>query len=346
MPLPELTVTWRHRVNISCTEDTDLEHRQRLLFEIVRSILGLGSGWTDGSGTAIASMSSPWEVHSSSDSVADDATNRWEDITDLVWAAEGVAHSWIVLVHQDYFGTDVPLYMLINCSQGGAHRNATLGVYLSRNVFGENEGGVTDRPTATEEIEVLPSDGSMATAPWQGVDTNDEDHRVGRLHCWLSDDGRCFRAIICRNGVDVAYWDLFGDANYDVDTWSVPAIMTVASLDSDESFLIWDNLQNVGWFKTRDDVTVAAAFSLDPTMTIYGSVTPITELPAISCGGESGWDSIKLAARTPGAGLFSAIPDMWWGRSAEVDATFGDDGTFQQFTNIVVPWNGSTVQKT
>jgi hypothetical protein len=341
MPLPDISVTWQYHVNRSMAQATDLLHRQTMLLEIVRSLLGAGTGWTDASGVSITPVS-PWETLSSSNSVSVSDSNLWLSATNLVWAAEGVAHSWWVGRHLNFFGQDLPLYMLINCSQGGAHRNATIGVYLSRSDFGE--GSITDRPVADEEIEVLPSDGSMTTAPWQGPATNDATHQSARLHCMLSPDGNNFRVIICRTGVEVAVWDLFRDANYDTDGWSNPCAMTVYSRNSDAALWTWANLEGTELYHTRDDVSVEAEFTFEPSMTIVGS-TPITELPVIACGGESGWDTIKLAAVTPGAGLQTAIPDARWGLSIEPDGHFGDNRTFQQFTNLVIPWNTTVCSK-
>lgn len=341
LPLPDLSVTWLFRVNVSTAEDTDLLHRARLLLEIANSLLGLGTGWTDSGGTSITG-SSPWDVYSSCNSVSLSDTNLWVDTGDLVWAATGVAHSWIVFVHQDFYGTDLPLYLCIDCTQGGSHRNATIGVFFSREPF--SEGSTTARPTATGEVEVLPSGGSMTTAPWQGPATADEDHRFARLHCLLGDDGRNFRVVICRAGVDVALWDLFAVPEYEVTEWSDPAVMTVMSWNSDEPLLTWDNIGGVGWYHARDDVSISAEFELEATMTVFGAAA-ITTLGTISFGGASGWDSPKLAASTPASGLITAIPDMWWGRGGDEDAAFGDDRTFQQFTNLVIPWNTTVCQK-
>lgn len=343
MPLPTLSRTWLHRVNLSCTEDTDTAHRQRLLFEIVQTILGLGTGWTDASGTSIT-PSSPWETYSSSDAVTVDDTNRWVDLGDLVWAADGIAHSWWVGVHEDFYGVGVPCYILIDCTQGGSHRNATLGIYIAPNPFGE--GSTTTRPTAADEVEILPTDGSMTTAPWQGPATADEDHRVGYLHAWLSSDGRCFRFIICRGGVDVALWDLFRDADYETDNWTQPMAFMVASHNADTAIATVANFEAGGlcrWW-SRDDRNVEDRFPLMPTVP-YVDGDPTTALSAISMSGASGFGAMQLAAVTPAAGLASAPVDLWWGRSAQADAQYGDDRTFTAFSDIVVPWNTSIVSK-
>ena len=342
LPLPDLSVTWLFRVNVSTAEDTDLLHRARLLLEISNSLLGLGTGWTDSGGTSITG-SSPWDVYSSCNSASVSDTNLWVDTGDLVWAATGVAHSWIVFVHQDFYGPDLPLYLCIDCTQGGSHRNATIGVFFSREPFSGDS--ITARPTAAgAEVEVLPSGGSMTTAPWQGPATADEDHRFARLHCLLGDDGRNFRVVICRDGVDVALWDLFAVPEYEVTEWSDPCVMTVMSMNSDAALLTWNNFYDTGWYHARDDVSLSAEFALDATMTMSGE-TPISELGTISFGGASGWDSPKLAARTPASGLVTEIPDMWWGLDADVNAAFGDDRTFQQFTYVVIPWNTTVCQK-
>ena len=346
MPLPTLTKTWLYNLNRSTAEDTDLEHRQRLLLSIVQCLLGLGTGWTDSGGVS-ATPASPWQVVMSSDGITSDNTNRWQDLTDLVWAAEGVDHSWIVLVHPNYFGASSPLYLLLDCSQGGSHRNATLGVYLSRNPFEDEDEDIGTRPTAEDEVEVLPSNGSMSTAPWQGYDSSTAEARTGRLHCWLSSDGTCFRVVICREGTAVAMWDLFRDADWETTQWSFPAAMMVFSRDQDPSEITlgWE------WFGvnygessqaqhvTRDDVSVGNQFRLQWTVpsVVNGNVTGVP----ISSFGTSGFSTIQLVAVTPGAGLLSAVPDAWWGTADSSSSQYGEDRSFTQFEYLIFPWNGT-----
>jgi hypothetical protein len=167
--LPKPAIAWRFRNNLSTTETTDLEHRARLLFEIKEAILGNGTGWTDGSGIA-SSPASGWTVLASSDSVAADTTDRWLAISDIVWETSGVAHSWILFEFRDYVTAGVDLQLLIDCSQiNGTQRNAAIGVFISRAGFNVGAPSILNRPTAVDETQVLPQDGSTTTAPWRAV---------------------------------------------------------------------------------------------------------------------------------------------------------------------------------
>lgn len=344
--LPTITSAWRFRVNVVCTEeDGPTTHRQRLIYEIVRSWLWLGTGWTDSAGAASAMSNPPWAVVTSSDAVAYDTTNRWAALGDIVWAGSGVAHSHIQLVHEHYFGTNDPLYVLFDCSENSDLDNVTLGIYLSREGF--SEGGTTDRPTAADEIAIKPAGGRLATAGWQGADNGTaEDNRTGRLHFMMSADGRFVRAFICRNGVCVAFWDLLYDSEYDDGSqWSHPIAMAVMSSgDNYEDVLAYSTIDDaINHHRTRDDLNVAAQFGLIMEMP-YAGATAVTELSANSCGGFSGVHPIRLSGVTPGSGGgFTAMRDAWWGRTVLSYQQHPNDGTlrFTQFGIIVVPWNRS-----
>lgn len=351
--LPTVTQTWRYRVNIQCAEASDQAHRQQLLFELVRSWLWLGTGWTDSAGASATMTDPPWAVVTSSDAVAYDNTNRWAALADLVWAADGVAHSHIQLVHANYFGTADPLYVLIDCSQGAGHRNATLGIYIARTEFGASEdGSILTRPTATDEIEVKPTGGSMSTAAWQGGDGSTEDDRTGRLHFMMSSDGRFVRAFICRNGVCQSMWDLNYDSTYDdASEWSHPVAMAVISADADpdqETLYYTSSLgtETFARYHSYDSINVEAEFGLQMEMSVLGS-THVTEDAAITMGGMSAVHPIRLSCTAPAAGAGAmTVMDAWWGRTALAGQQFPSDGTrqFTQFGIIVVQWNRSTVQ--
>ncbi len=343
--LPSITSSWRFRVNIATAEADAATHRQRLLFEIARSWLWLGTGWTDSAGASANMSSPPWRVDTSSDGVAYEGTNRWEDLGDLVWASDGVAHSCMQLVHPTYFGADAPLYVLFDCTEDSALANATLGIYVSRTGFGE--GSVTTRPTAADEIEIKPTDGTLANAAWQGGTTGvEDDDRTGRLHFMMSSDGRFVRVIICRLGVCVAFWDLVYDENYDEDTeWTHPVAMAVISNDSAAEVLDYDNLGTETWarYVSRDDTNVAGVFYLVMEMVVVGT-TRVVDMPAITMGGYSGLHPIGLAAVAPASGAGASIMrDAWWGRTALAGQSMPSDASaqFTQFGIIMVPWNRS-----
>lgn len=344
-----LRYNWRFRVNLDVFQETDLLHRAMTLFEIKTSIVGGGTGWTDRGGASIT-MTSPWSVVASSDGVAASASDRWVDNGDLVWATSPTARSWCLLRHDDYFGTSDPLELLIECSQASSTtRNATVGLFLSRDGFDVSSPSTTARPTATDEIEVCDDNGDMTNAAWIGSDTNDEDHRFGRLHFLMSDDGRAIIIAFCRDGACVAFWHLFRMDEWMSTSMSHPVAMMVASSDTDANQLNWTDFaatnDNCQWY-TRDD-TVSGVARMRAQMPVStASNTAASALVACNFGGGA-YDPFLHIPLCGAAGVtgttLPAVPDLWWTRAASDGESFPGDSSrqFQIFGIVVVPWNGS-----
>lgn len=91
-----------------------------------------------------------WTVDYSCDSVTAgtpaDGVDRWDSDTDLVWAAGGVAHSWMVLKSPtNYPGTGKTIYLLIACSTGASSQHL-VNVTIGSATF--TSGSTTTDPTA------------------------------------------------------------------------------------------------------------------------------------------------------------------------------------------------------
>lgn len=347
--LPAISRSWRYRVNVDATEASDTAHRATLALLLKQSLVGAGTGWTDSNGSSVAAPTA-WSVVASSDSVTANASDNWVDAGDLVWDTDPDAHSWIVFRHANYFGTSDPLFLLLDLSEASAAtRGGTMGVYLSRVGFDLTTPVVTTRPVATDEVAVIVTNGTMTTAAWQGSDTNDEDHRTGRFHFVMSDDGRAFWVAICRLSTCTAFWDL-----YRLDEWldtsvSIPVAMAVMSRDADTELLTWANIQTQTYmhYVSRDS-TIGGLYRARMAIPVAtGSNTSVTAMAACNLGGvgSSGLSAIDVQGITPAAGLVGTLVDMWAGRAANAGLHYPDDGsrTFVQLGVIARPWNGSQV---
>lgn len=349
--LPAITRSWRYRVNVNASHgSTDTGHRQNLAFEIKDSWIGGGSGWTDSGGSSIAAPTS-WVVAASSDSVTANASDNWADASDCVWDTAPSAHSWIVFRHANYFGTSDALEVLLDLSEASsATRNGTMGVYISRDGFDLTSPVVTARPTATDEVEVLVDDGIMTNAAWQGADTNNADHYVGRLHFMMSDDGRAVRLFICRLSTCTAMWDLFRMDDWLTESVSVPAMMMVASRDSDTELLTWSNFQVTTYcqYVSRDSTIGVSQYRAQLYQPVYsGSNTAASAGAACNLGGisSSGLLAVDMEVLTPATGYAGTLVDLWWGRAVNAGLHYPADGsrTFAQLGVLAFPWNGSQI---
>lgn len=343
--LPSVTGTWRHRVNQSLLADDDEAHRALAAYLLKESFIGGGSDWTDSSGNSVSGPAR-WRVIASSNGTTASAADNWADETDCVWESAGTAHSWIVLQHATYFDDADPLEICLDLSEASsATRNGTMGVYLSRSGFDVSTPSLTARPTAADEVEVLATDGTMTTAAWQGADTNDEDHRVGRLHFQMTVDGLQMRAFIMYEGACVATWILFRMDDW-LDDATIPALMLISSRDSDAEINTWTIFQSNTYAQwVSRDTTAGGVYRCRMCMPVAtGSNTAASAFAACNIGGvsSSGLHAIDLQGITPASGYVTSVPDLWIGRAANAGLHYPDDGsrTMAQLGILATPWNG------
>jgi hypothetical protein len=350
MPAPTVLNDWRFAPSTLYSGASPAAMRQDLLLGVKEHLLGNGT-WTDNEGSA-SSITSAWEVVSSSDSVTASAAVHWDTSTDLVWAAEGVAHSWIVLRHPDYFGVGNPLFMLLNCNPAGT-QNSTLMVGFSR--AGYSGGSITARPTAADEHIARPVAGTVSTAGWQG-DDNSATSLTMRVHFLMTDDGRKFQFYFTRASVCIAAWILFDlddDANGE---WDEPYIFHVASEDFgagaeaevlDYNHFVTDT--NRLWVG-RDESGGLGDFTAEAMMPHAQSLTSGNSFVGTAQNPFDGsWMPFPIPLRGVSVnGVITVVPDMWWARLAagtgdpKEDPDTADDD-FMQFGVLVCPWNRSTI---
>lgn len=350
MPAPTIQNTWKFNVSQSISGANSSAFRQSLLLALVNSLLGQGS-WTDDEGSP-SSVSTPWEHVSSCDSVAtSSSTNLWDSASDLVWAAEGVAHSWIVLRSPDFFGDSDPLYMLLVCGPASTI-NSTLAVVFSR--VGFTGGSTTARPTATDEHVARPVGGTVTTAGWQGDDNNTAASVACRLHVLMMDNGRGFKIYMTRAGVCIASWGLFrceDDAG-----WTEPYLFRLASADfgtGAEVEVLTEGNEDNGttrlWYG-RDQGGVGD-FTAEIAIPYHNASLGNSIMTKSLNGFNGGWlpMPICLIGIAPAAvAPIAVVPDEWFARAAAGTGSPGqnlDTGLnyMMQFGIYLVPWNDSVI---
>jgi hypothetical protein len=350
MPAPTLQNDWRFQVSQSFAAANPAAMRQALMRGLKNSLIGVGS-WTDDQGVA-ASVTSPWAVVRSSDAVSAANSDLWDADADLVWAAEAVAHSWVVLVNANYFGVANPLYMLINLNPSGT-QNATIMMSFSR--AGYTGGTASARPTATDEHIVRPVAGSVSTAGWQGDDNSTISVSM-RLHVIMTDDGRKFKIYFTRNSVCIAKWELF-DIDEDEAGWTEPYCFQIVS----EDFTVGAEIELMTFANVASDATFnwyarqeggVGDFRLEHFMPCATSFIAGNCIVGSSLNGFNGrWMPMPIFLRgvSPAASApLAVVPDSWWARTAEgTGSPMRDDvaefNQFMQFGTEMVPWNGSTI---
>jgi hypothetical protein len=333
MSLPALTRTWQFQVNqAAAAGGTGLAACQNLMFAIKQSLKGVGA-WTDSSGGAVASAGN-WVVDYSCDSVSagakGDGVDKWAASTNLVWAASGVAHSWIVLKQT---GISANFELLISL-ENGTVSNATILV----SSVGFTGGTTLLRPSATDETPLLNPAG---TSTWGGVNAA----TASTLHVLKSNDGRSTRILACRNGfvplyaiIELPTETSVSYANPVLGCWLGDGTAAPGS-----SQPVYANLSNAANAYGRTTANYAW-FMTAPGDVLHGLLgitqTVANDLGACFAMYENGAYSLTPNSR----GRDAKLVDHWTGSTALADSdTFPAAGTrnFCVFGDTIQPWNTS-----
>jgi hypothetical protein len=332
MALPTLEKTWQYTVNqLSITTGTALGDARKITRAIKDALLALASN--------------PYTVIGSSDSVTSNmsGTDLWDSDTDLVYAAaNGTAHSWIVL-EQDAINasTQILISLVGNTNTNGAFAS----IYLSPSVgFGTANGGTdgsnVNRPTATDEI--------LINVPTNGYLTGSTS-TAGRAGDWVyhfmtSPDGQCTRILIRQPGTAFTAFFVLDKPRTPVSSWTSPVVSMWHSNTTNAT--AYADLLVLAKLKGR-----ANAASMDLFITSEGwanlaggqNLTGINEI-------QSEWELFQagLASATVGnRGRHGSLFDLYWCSSSLTEGdSFPSDGT-RQFTSVgdlVVPWNGTVMR--
>jgi hypothetical protein len=309
MALPTLEKTWQYNINQSVSSTGTAQGDMKKLILTIKNIL-------------IGFSTSPWTVVRSSNGTTVAESDLWTTIGDMVTNYDGSDHSWIVLQQTGVPGG--PFQLCIDLDY--------YAMYQTSWIYSPNAGFIggttTNRPTATDQT-VLVNIGN-----W----TNDSGISSKRLHVMMSADGQCTRIFTFTGGVIT--FSLFMETL--ADTSVGLSSKTVCTLSF--SYTSIDFFNNAYWngrFGTTNYVAFTATESYkngpipignSGTTSDFTGAYPITPLSAYSetedCHGRVGRfvDFYMGASGTPNGSTYPLTPN---------------DKEFVQFSQFIMPWNGT-----
>lgn len=315
---PSLVKTWQFNVNqLLRATGTNVTDAQNLLWQLYQSLITFGSN--------------PWTVVSSA---------NFGSAAALTWAANGNAHSWIVLKQTGVLSN---FQLLITCT-GTSNWNIT--VWYSP-VTGFTGGNSTTDPT-------VPADGVqlIANSSW-GIFTSGSVQY--KLHAMMSTDGAITRVLICSYGSANTGGVCCGFLDIEVPAGAVTG---------------WTNPVHGLWLGSTSNTMVTTTSNLYSTANGQGRATSNFSLfwtgenfngtllgAAYSAPNDLNQEwilhPIGLFSNTVGSkGRHGALTDIWWGTWNSSFIAFQNgvpyNGAaayaFAQFGAIIVPWNGTIPQ--
>ena len=331
------TKTWEYIVNETRSGGTLTTRNAGLWLALKQCLTNTGSLQAVDAAGANTSLSSPWVVVTSSNTVVANNSDNWNTTADIVGGGVG---SWIHLRQVDYFGSGDHLNLLLAVQNDS---DGSLG-YMGwvRGAIGYASSGTTGVLPAVEpgatEIQTLngTSPGGnpgVSDVMWgsDGVNAN------ATLHFRMSDDGQAGTWWICAGGNCIA------THGWQADEEGVPGRVNpffVWSVSQDITTEINRWTSNSTWntyalIRTLDDFD--SEISLNVTMPVSGTI----ETPAIENNNDNRFlMPIFLVDQTNGI-IHGVFTDQWWSSDAE---TTGDQSPSTppvvrtQIGQMVIPW--------
>lgn len=330
MALPTLGKTWQFVPNFAiAATGTALGTNRTILLAIKNFLTTDAAEWVDNTNVA-TTAANLWTVRYSCDSVAagaaGDGVDRWDSITDLVWANAASAHSWIVLRNAAIGST---AEMLISCEAASANgSNLTVCISPTAAFTG---GTTTARPTATDEIVVVNN------TTWGGVATVDTSIK---LHVMKSTDGECWRVFVCNGGQANTSWIIDKAVAFASGTWTNRMVMYAQGSTGGTNTLtnaLLNTNANVNGRGASTMTMYLAAMYYASTLANAG-VTTANDL-------SSAWPFMPhqlVSATASNRGFHGYLNDVWYGSTTvATGSTYPTTGTqhqFVQFGSAIFPY--------
>lgn len=327
MPLATLTKTWEFCPNyaIAATGTALGTNRTVIKWLVDNMTTNTATLWRNAS-NALVTPSGLATVDYSCDSVTagtkGDGVNRWDSITDLVWANNGVAHSWVVLT---LYGTSQMLISL----EGAAVNGNTITLVISPNA-GFTGGTTTARPTATDERALINN------TTWTGLSS---DGSV-KVHLIKSTDGQCWRFLF-GNGNQVSTAIILDKAvQFASPDWVNSLVGFAIGTVMGSNVLTNSNLNNTASFLGFGD-SAMAMFLAGPAYA--GAQANVTQNSANDLSGNWPFFGQELIANTASnRGDHGYLNDVWYGSTATASGsttpTTGTQHQFIQIGSLIFPW--------
>lgn len=329
MSLPSLSKAYHFISNYSVTATgTALGTNRTIVKKFKDFLINTGESWVDATNASVT-PTNMWSTRYSCDSVtagsAGDGVDRWDSITDLVWAAAGVAHSWYVVRNT---AIDTNCELLISC-EGASGNGALLTIVLSPSA-GFTGGTTTARPTATDEIVVLNG------GTYGGVSNIDANVK---LHVIKSTDGQCWR-LFCANGGQINTAVIVEKAAALHSSWARQAVAYVQGATAATNVLTNALLNSAANFNARG-ASAMTMFLVSPASS--GTQTNVTITAANDLSSEWPFIMQQLFSNTASnKGLHGYLNDIWYGSttvaSGSTAPTTGTQHQFVQLGSLIFPW--------
>jgi hypothetical protein len=271
----------------------------------------------------IGFSSQPWVIIASSNAIVANNNDNWNIIGDIVWANPPNPHSWIQLRQ---VGIETNFEIVIETQSG----TQDLTLVMSPKI-GFTGGGITSRPTSSDEIILLNDDRWLSS-----VTTFD-----ARFHAMQSREGDCTRIIgfVSTLSGPRMLW-IFDKIRNPVDGWTTPAIGSADNSSiSGRYALLHDSNDYTHGYQN-------GPFNIYMTCESYGSAvgtlgTLLTGPNNIDC--TYPMMPIGIHSETSGnRGRHGDMYDLWWGLQNVADLeTYGASRLFVQFSDLIFPWDGS-----
>lgn len=333
MPLPSaFAKTWQFQVNqtLSTTGVAATDY-QTMVLKIKQLLVGF--------------TTQPWTVVSSSNGTGTAGnSDNWTSTANIVWAASGSNHSWIVLA-QSGIGSGFQLCIDL-CS--GTKSNATISFSPNAGFTG---GTATAGPTATDEVFLIGTAHNSAGA-FLGT-LNGSSCFQAELHAIQSTDGQCTRFWLetCSSNEITSFFALFDKPNNPVTGspgWANPCVgIWSTTLMSMANF----NVSSANGCKGRANGVVMPLFL---TAMGHGAGPVVSRQMAPSTfAQEFPFSAIGLFSNTTSAiGRHGSLFDLWWCSGMYQggnNSPFINGRAFYQsgislrvVGQLLVPWNRST----
>jgi hypothetical protein len=252
-----------------------------------------------------------------------DAVDRITDVSKLVWASGGGAHSWCAF---QFPATGI--HLLWACNTNNAWE-ATLVASLT----GFTGGSTTARPTAADERVLIAAD------DWT---CGDNTRQV--LHMWHSADGLQTIIIICQGG-DAKTWIVFGKALEPEAGWTTP-YFAFAGAQSNSSggahATEWQRLYRTPGLKSWGPAGAMDLFaSTFADFVVAGGATPACVQANVvdPLTGLYPPQPMALLSVTSGmAGRHGRLPDVWFVAPAMANGLYPTRPDLVKIGNYLFPW--------
>lgn len=339
MTLPLLGKTWQFVPNYAVTATGTALGTNRTILKAIKDFLTTDAAeWVDNTNVA-TTAANLWTVRYSCDSAtagtAGDGVDRWDAITDLVWANAGSAHSWIV-IRNVAIGASAEI--LISC-EGYATNGQNITLAMSANA-GFTGGTTTARPTATDEVVLINNAG------WGGV--GNADNNV-KLHVMKSTDGECWRVFCCNTGQANTAIIVGKAAAFNASAWTNRMVMFAQANSTAGTNVLTNALLNgAANFNGRgtSNMTLYLAGMYFAASLANAAITTANDL-------SSAWPFMPqqlVSSTASNRGFHGYLSDMWYGSTTvATGSTYPTTGTQHQFAqlgSLIFPWCQVAMQVT